>query len=355
MLKKVLCMIVVLSLIMGLTPACAQEQAQKYSKVYFDLFDSVITIIGYTTDSATFDRVAEQARARFEHLHQLFDQYHEYEGVNNVYIINRDACVEPVAVEDELFSLLQFVKREQPRLMGSVNIAMGGVLAIWHEYRLIGTEDPQSAVLPPIENLKEAAKHQSLDAIVLDEQNRTVFITDPAVQLDLGAVAKGYAAELVAKELEKGDMPSFIINAGGNVITGSKPLDGRSSWSVGIQDPRDPYGAALLDTVAGNHLSVVTSGDYQRFYYVDGVKYAHIISPDTLMPADLHQSVTVVAADSGLCDMLSTALFVLSYEDGLALLKQYPDVGALWLTTKGEILHTQNIAPLLKSNGTSDQ
>ena len=148
-------------------------------------------------------------------------------------------------------------------------------------------------------------------------ENNTVRISDPLASIDVGALGKGYATEMAAQKAETLGCESYVLNVGGNIrIIGTKP-DG-SGWNPGIRDPQDPDGsfAVSLDL---SDTACVTSGTYERYYMVDGEKYHHIIDKDTLYPADYFESLTVVTKDSGLADALSTALFCMSYEDGLAL------------------------------------
>lgn len=328
---------------------------QKRTLYFFDTFDTMITIIGYTEDQDTFDRVTSQAKQRFTELHQLFDGYHEYEGIQNIYTLNRDACIKPVAVAPELMGLLIFAKEWQTKLHGTVNIALGSVLEIWHEYRLMGTEDEENAKLPPMEALQAAALHTDLGTVVFNLEESTVFFSDPDVRLDVGSVAKGYATELVAQMLLASDMPHFILNAGGNVRAGQPPQDGRAQWGVSIQDPEAALGTAAgdgpLEVLYGSNLSVVTSGDYQRFYTVNGVRYHHIISPQTLLPATENRAVSILCEDSGIADMLSTAVFILPYEEALALVESMDRVEALWVRANGEILMTDGMRRVSKSGG----
>lgn len=106
---------------------------------------------------------------------------------------------------------------------------MGSVLSIWHEYREAGLDDPDNAKLPPMEDLQAAAQHMDINNLILDAENQTVYFADPEMKLDVGAVAKGYATELVAQTLLASDMPSFIISAGGNVRMGNPRQTGRAS------------------------------------------------------------------------------------------------------------------------------
>lgn len=120
------------------------------------------------------------------------------------------------------------------------------------------------------------------DQVILDEEAGTVYFEDPALSLDVGAVAKGYAAQLTSDTLRENGLDSFLLNAGGNVVCGGKPLDGRDFWVVGVEDLD---GVSTCETLGATDLSVVTSGDYQRYYTVDGVRYHHLIDPETLYPA----------------------------------------------------------------------
>ncbi len=335
--------------------ACAGAEMEKRTTYFFDAFDTIITIMGYTEDQETFDKVAEQARQRFLELHKLYDAYNEYEGVQNIYTINRDGAKGPVKVAPELMNMLLFARKWQPVTGGAMNVALGSVLQIWHEYRQAGIDHPESAALPPMGDLEEADKHTNFDDVVLSEADSTVFFSDPKVQLDVGGLAKGYATELVAREMLASEMPHFIINAGGNVRVGLKPLDGRERWGVSLQNPDAALDLTVKEQTAEtlylNDTSVVTSGDYQRFYVVDGVRYPHIVDPATLMPADRFRAVTVVCQDSGLADLLSTAVFILPYEEGRALVESIEGAEALWIQTDGTIQMTDGLYKQSKSGG----
>jgi len=345
-----------LLLVLALMPAGAEMN--KYSTVYLDSFDTVIQLIGYAESREVFDQQAEQVHQMYLYLHKLFDTYNSYEdeGVVSIYTLNERAAKEPVAVDPILFSLLTFCKSNYEMCQDQVNIAMGSVLSIWHEYRDAGLENPQNAQLPPMEALTAATEHMNIDDLVLDSENMTVYFADPGLKLDVGAVAKGYATELIAKMLETGPMPSFLISAGGNVRAGIAPQDGRKAWGVGIQDP-DGVVFGLSDYVEVLYisgLSIVTSGDYQRFYTVDGVNYHHLIDPDTLMPATHFRSVSIITQDSGLADMLSTASFLMPYEESRAFIESLEGVDAIWLFPDGSIQMTEGAMTVAKSCGATN-
>ena len=169
-----------------------------------------------------------------------------------------------------------------------------------------------------------------INSIVIDEENSTVFISDPMVRLDVGAIAKGYAVEMVAKALEQKGVTGYILNVGGNVRSIGTKGNG-DKWIAGIQNPNKASEVKYLEYLAISGESVVTSGSYQRYYTVEGKDYHHIIDPETLMPSDKFVSVSIVCRDSGLGDALSTALFCMSYEDGLALVESLEGVEAHWV------------------------
>ena len=181
----------------------------------------------------------------------------------------------------------------------------------------------------------------AFDSVVIDEAASTVFLTDPNVRLDVGAVAKGWAAQRAAETAPEG----FLISVGGNICaTGPKDESG-SPWIVAVQDPDN--GEEYLHTLELTKGNVVTSGDYQRTFTVDGKAYHHIIDPDTLYPGEYWRSVTVVCADSGTADALSTALFLLPEDEGQALLESY-GAEALWVGADGSVTCSSGFRALIR-------
>lgn len=218
---------------------------------------------------------------------------------------------------------------------GKMNIAMGSVLSIWHDYRTEGLNQPALAKLPPMDLLTEAAGHTDINDIIIDEVNCTVYLADPKMTLDVGAFAKGYAVEMVARALEEMGKTNYVLNIGGNIRTIGPKADG-SKWKTGIENPTGDEG--YIEYIELETEAIVTSGSYQRYYVVAGKEYHHIIDKDTLMPAEGLLSVSIICSNSGLGDGLSTALFCMSIEDGMALIESLPDVEAMWVD-ENEIKH----------------
>ena len=342
-----------LSLSLAACSASTESMAySRYDTSFFDTFDTIITVMGYAEDEETFRQTANEAHGMFRRLHTLYDGYRAYPGVNNLHTLNREAAKGPVTVEPELMDILLFCKKHQPATQGAMNVALGAMLKIWHEYREVGLYNPPAAQLPPMEALRSAAQHTNFDHVILDPVARTVYYADPELQLDLGSIAKGYATELVAQWMLDSAMPSFIINAGGNVRVGNPPLDGRRDfWGVGIQCPRGDAPAGIAETFFVANLSVVSSGDYERYYIVDGKRYHHLIDPFSLMPGEHYQAVTVLCEDSGLADMFSTAVFLLPYEQGRALVESLEGVEALWILHDGSVEMTDGAQKISRSGG----
>ena len=349
---------ILLVLLLAALSLPAGATMNKYSTLFLDTFDTVITLIGYAEREELFNEQAEQVHAMYLHLHKLFDTYNSYEdeGIISIYTLNERAAKEPVEVDPLLFSLLTFCKSNYELCQGQVNVAMGSVLSIWHDYREAGLSDPSQAQLPPMEALLAASEHTDINDLILDPEKMTVYFADPQLKLDVGAVAKGYATELVSQMLLSGPMPSFIISAGGNVRTGNIPQDGRSAWGVGIQDPDgDVLGLSdYVEVLYIHDVSVVTSGDYQRYYEVDGERYHHLIDPDTLMPATDFRSVSIITEDSGYADMLSTAAFLMPYEESRAFIDSLDGVEAIWLFPDGSMKMTFGAMNVAKSCGATN-
>lgn len=321
--KKCCILLLILCFLLG---GCAPAAQKQYNAVYLDLFDTVTTIIG---SGASEEQFRQEAQAIYDQLrvyHRLFDIYNDYEGIANLKTVNDQAGIAPVAVDSAIIELLLDCKEYYDLTDGKVNAAMGSVLKLWHDARNHGIENPDDAKLPDGDALAQAAEHISFKSIVIDETASTVYISDPEASLDVGAIAKGWAVQRVAENAPKG----MLISVGGNVCATGPKEDG-SAWVVGVQNPD---GGEYLRKISITDGAVVTSGDYQRTYTVDGKQYHHIIDPATGMPSTYWRSVTVVCADSALADALSTALFVLPLEEGKALAEQC-GAEVLWLDTSG--------------------
>ena len=338
--KRIFGIVLALALLLA---GCAGNQPgqTKYTASFLTLFDTVTSIVGYAETEEEFQAKAQAIHDDLLVYHQLFDIYNDYEGMNNLKTVNDQAGVAPVTVDPIIIELLLDCREYYDLTEGMVNPAMGSVLKLWHESRNDGLDDPANAKLPEADKLTQAAEHMDFDCIVIDETASTVYLTDPDMSLDVGAIAKGWATQRTAENAPEG----MLISVGGNVCaTGPKTAEG-DPWIVGIQDPD---GGDNLHTIYVTDGAVVTSGDYQRVYFVDGKPYHHIIDPATRMPGEYWRSVTVVCADSGLADALSTALFLLPLEDGQALAAQC-GAEVLWIDRAGDEFMTPGFGEMIRT------
>lgn len=357
--KKSIKMIIPILLMAILVTGCQSEKKVEYTKhqnTFFEYFDTVTTVIGYTETEAEFNAYYEEIQAQYKEYHELYDIYNDYPGVNNIKTVNDNAGIAPVKVDKKIIDLVKFSKEWYEKTNGKTNIALGPVLDIWHDYRDEGISDQAVAKLPPMEELEAANEHTDISKVIVDEENSTIYLEDPLMRLDVGSVAKGYTTEAVGEAMRAKGFTSLIISAGGNVKAMDKPLDDvRDRWGIGIQNPDESVftDSPSLDTVFGNNISVVTSGDYQRYYIVDDKMYHHLIDGETLMPGKLYKSVTVVVKDSGLADFMSTTLFLSTVEEGKAILKNIEGAQAIWVTKDNEIIISDGLETMLKSKGAS--
>lgn len=346
-------------------PHNGQAESIKFSE-NSTLFDTASVIYSYAGDSKeVFDKNCEEAWSLLAEYHKLFDIYYEYSGVNNLCTLNKNAGGDPIKVSSKLVDFLLYAKELYTLTNGEMNIMMGAVLRLWHDARTDG------GYIPSPESLTEASKHVSFDFLEIDKENNTVRITDKNARIDVGALGKGYATEKAAKHLESKGIKSYVLSIGGNIrLIGTKPNG--EGWGTGINNPkyREPDNSICMyawmhvdeneDNICDScktpkfatkitisDTSCVTSGDYERYFTVSGKKYHHIIDKDTLMPADYFSSVTIITANSGLADCLSTALFCMSYEEGLALVEKIGGVEVLWITRDGTMKTTKGFDALV--------
>ena len=335
--QKIISALLLICLLIPLAGSCGKSgQPQKFTAYSLDYFDTATTVTGYEADRESFDRISGEILAMLEEYHRLYTIYHRYEGMENLCTVNelQNGMHRAVTVDARIIDLLLYAKEMYALTDGRLNIAMGSVLSIWHDYRTAGMNEPWAAELPPMDRLADAAAHTDIDALVIDAEKSTVWISDPQMKLDVGAIAKGYAVEMVARSLEERGITGYVINVGGNVRTvGTKPNG--EKWLAGIENPNTDSDQTYVVYLQLAGESIVTSGSYQRYYTVGDRNYHHIIDADTLMPAEGYLSVSIVCGNSAMGDALSTALFCMPLEEGQALIESLPDAEALWILPDG--------------------
>ncbi len=303
--------------------SCSERQASR----------TEINLLGTTCTVTLYDRRPEPILdAAFERIRDI-DWRMKYTGnESEVVAVNRSAGGEGVRLSESTLEVLERGLYFSELGGGRFDISIGPLVSLW------GIGKDVEGEVPPQEEIEKALALVDYRRIIVDGD--TVSLSDPGMSVDLGGIAKGYAADELVEILKKERVEHGLINLGGNVYAhGTKP-DG-SRWRIGIQDP-DSNRGAYLGVLSVADQAVVTSGTYERFFIQDGKRYHHILDTDTGYPVENGvSSVTIVAGNSMDADALSTMVFVLGPEKGIALIETLEDSEAL-VITQGKLLHSSS-------------
>jgi thiamine biosynthesis lipoprotein len=287
-----------------------------------------------------FDVMGTQASIEFELadktranqlIQQLVDEMRRVDSTMSPYIatselslINQKAAQKPLKISKELFALIKASIDFSELTQGAFDITFS---SLGYLYDYPNKVKPNKAV---IAQLKQAIDYKK---IILNHKQQTIYFKDSRIKIDLGGIAKGHAVDNCITILQQAGVKNAYINAGGDTrLLGKK--DNRL-WYIGIRNPREKN--KLLTNLPLEEVAVSTSGDYERFFVQDGVRYHHIIDPKTGVSAKNVQSVTILANNSLMADALSTSVFVLGVEDGLSLINRLPDISAVIVDSQGKI------------------
>jgi len=289
------------------------------------LMGTVVEITAIGPERARLDRAVDAAFAEMGRIETLMSSHRPDSDVARL-----SAAGETI-VAAETATVIALGRDVAIRSGGAFDMGLGRLKALWD----IEGEKPH---LPSAAEIRTALAGTGPDDLRLE--GRTVAKADPRLAVDLGGIAKGYAVDRAAAVLAARGVRHAAVNAGGDMrLLGDH--EGRR-WRIGIQHPR--HSEALLATLDLADCAVVTSGDYERYFERDGVRYHHLFDPRSGRPARLCQAVTVVAPRAALADALATAAFVLGPEAGLELLRDYPEVEGLIVAADGSGVTTDGLA-----------
>lgn len=292
------------------------------------------TVVTITIQQDDIPRdVFEATFRRTQEIQDLMSSNEEDYAQTEILDVNRAAGDDPVSVSPDTLRVVREGVRFGDLTDGAFDITIAPLIRLWG----IGTEH---ARVPSPEEVKRVLEYVDYTRVHVDE---TVFLPSAEMEIDVGGIAKGYAADEAAALLRDAGVRNAILDFGGDIVTiGSRP-DG-SAWRIGIQHPsgqRDRF----LGILASSDESVVSSGAYERFFVEDGIRYHHIFDPDTGYPSDSGlSSVTVVGPDAMQTDALSTAIFVLGFDNGLELMRSFPGYDAIIATEDMKLVVTAGIA-----------
>ncbi len=269
---------------------------------------------------------------------QVFDEMHRIDALMSSYRadselsrVNAAAARAPVAVSAELFRLVEHALSYSELTGGAFDITYASA-GQHYDYRKSGKPDAQqlASSLPAIDY-----RH-----VKLDRTGNTISFTHPGVRIDLGGIAKGYAVDRSMAILGKAGVGSALISAGGDTLVTGKRWD--QPWKVGIRDPRDSNG--LVSVIPLEDAAISTSGDYERFFEQDGVRYHHILDPSTGKSAREVHSTSIIGTRATDTDALSTSVFVMGVKRGLELVNSIEDIEAIIIDNQGRLHYSNGLA-----------
>jgi len=259
----------------------------------------------------------------FDRLREIDNRMSVNVAASDVSRVNAAAGVGAVQVHDDVFKVIRRAVYYAQLSGGAFDPTVGPLVSLWG----IGGESPR---VPSRTEIEEALALVDWQGIELDADANSVFLKYTGMALDLGAIAKGYAADEAVAILKNNGIERAIIDLGGNIVVLGEKKD-KSLWKIGIQNPNEKRGT-YIGIVQEKESSVVTSGVYERYFEKDGERYHHIFSPFTGYPAENELlSVTIIAQNSMDADALSTAVFVLGYEKGADLINSLPYAEAVFV------------------------
>jgi len=264
---------------------------------------------------------------RIEHL------ISEWDSTSQATMINRNAGIAPVKVDQELFDLIGRSIKVSRLTEGAFDISFAPLMKIWKV-------DGSMKRLPSREAIAAAKSNVGYDKIILDPDRQTVFLKERGMKLGFGGIGQGYVGNRCMRVMKAMGITAGLINVSGDIVTWGQQPDG-SNWRIGIADPQKKN--EVISWLSVHDVSVVTSGGYEKYAMIDGKRYGHILDPRTGYPAQGVGSVTIISPDVELSDALATGVFVLGVEDGLNLVNQLRGVECLIIDDANTLHPSKNM------------
>lgn len=282
-------------------------------------------------DASAGERLCQSALNEFHRVEAVMSSYREDTEVSR---INREAAQTPVPISAELQQVIEQAAIISRWSEGAFDITFASAGRLY---------DYREGRRPDDRQLEEAVQHIDYRQVLVNPEEGTVRFGSPGVRIDLGGIAKGYSVEAATAMLQQHGVRHARVSAGGDMrLLGDRR---GKPWIVGIRDPRAEESAAPAVVLPLSDVALSTSGDYERFFIEDGERVHHILSPRTGKPAGEVQSVSVLGADATLTDGLSTAVFVMGVERGLAMIHRLPGVDAIIIDAQHRLHYSQGLMP----------
>lgn len=309
---------------------CGKKEQVKISETRFAM-DTFVKIDAFSDDQNQGRQIVDDALQVFVQTAKVNDRFNNG-GDGSLYNANLHAATTPVKLAPQLADILTFL---QTKTDNEIDVSIAPLVDVWQLAR-------DKKTLPAQSELDVALTHVGKNKYIFAADTQTLRYNTQGVKLDLGAVAKGYAVDAAAAVLKKNKAISgALINAGGNIkAIGNKPDN--TPWRIAIQHPR-ANGNFLGTLLLSDGQAAATSGDYQRYYEFNGVRYHHILNPKDGQPMRLHQSVTVISTSALEADYYSTLFFLLPTSEIKARLQNEPALATVVVEANGDIFVSENL------------
>jgi thiamine biosynthesis lipoprotein len=344
--KKMLSIISILLISLSLTGCNHNDELIKSNRNWSAYLHTIVTLEVYYNENELIneDNVFKEVEDIISFYHKISDKYDTYEGYINIKTINDNPTATHV-VSPELFELISFTLKQQDNVDNLFNLALGPVLQIWHDYREDCLLNSICAV-PEMNNLVEASLFIDPKDIIMDNENYTITMSE-GMSIDLGGVSKGFLSGKIIEYLDSLNLNGYLLNNGESNVSvgGTHPTREGGKFLIGIADPTFslPYYATVY-LASGDQIS--TSGDYQQYYKIGDEVYHHIINNDTLMPERNSRSVSIIYSDPAIADLYSTAIFLMTIEEGIKFVDGVNGLEGIWYAMDGTIHFSQNFEEL---------
>ncbi|SES17155.1 thiamine biosynthesis lipoprotein [Gracilibacillus ureilyticus] len=294
------------------------------------------TIIYLSVEHDYAEFVLDELIERLTEYEKRFSAHDPYSELMEV---NNNAGIRPVKVNPSLYQLIKLGKKHSTESDSFLNITIGPLVQAWH----IGFED---ATVPEPQSIRALLKKTNAVDIILDDKDQSVFLSYTGMFIDLGAIAKGFIADLIIDDLESMNVSSALINLGGNVMTyGTSPKQEDGYWRIGIQHPFQSRGNYIAILRALNQ-SVVTSGIYERKFTLNNQTYHHILDPNTGYPIESEiAGLTIVSENSVDGEIWTSRLFGLPPDEIMNKLNQLDKIDGIIITRDGKLSYSESLHP----------
>jgi thiamine biosynthesis lipoprotein len=328
--------VLLLALLFG---GCGNNDAPEETAIRKEPYEKTEFLMGTYVTVRVYDEGKEAVLEKaFDRVEELADKITVNEPGSEIDAVNAAAGIEAVELSEDVYPLVESAWEYSEASNGDFELSIGPVTELWH----IGFDDARK---PEQSEIDAALTLVDYERVVLDDKEQTVQLADAGMRLDLGAIAKGYITDEVKELLVEEGVTTAIIDLGGNVyVLGGSPLREGESWNVGIQDPLAARGETIGKTKQKDR-SIVTSGIYERYIEVDGVSYHHLMDPETGYPFDNDIAGVSIISDKSIDgDALSTLVFGLGMEAGLAYVNEREDIEAVFVTKDKKVYVSDGLA-----------